>query len=96
MTLEEEIRRAGKAREILTNEIFKEAFRDIEAALLAGIRQAAFTDDKMREKLCMRYDLLHILRDQIQTHMETGMLAEEEIRRKGLLESAQEYFRGQP
>jgi len=92
VTPEDEIRRAGKAKEILNNEIFKEAFAEIEAALLRGIRQAGITDEKLREKLCARYDLLHTLRDQIETYIETGVLAEETIRRQTLMEKAKEFF----
>lgn len=92
MTPEDELRRAGKAKEILGNEIFKEAFSEIEAVLLHGIRRTAFVDDKLREKFCMRYDLLHSLRDQIQTYIDTGMLAEEEIRRKSIADKVKEFF----
>lgn len=86
---DEEIRKAGKAREILTNECFKEAFAAIESALLMGIRQSGLVDEKMREKLCARYDILHALRDQIESFIETGMLAEESIRRKEMAETAE-------
>lgn len=92
MTPEEELRQAGKAKEILGNEIFKEAFSAIEGAILVGIRQAAFKDTELREKLCARYDLLHSLRDQIQTYIDTGLMAEEEIRRRSLLDRAKEFF----
>lgn len=76
MTPEEEVVRAGRAREVLDNEMFKEAVADIEQALLIGIRRSAFKDAELREKLCQRYALLHDLRDQLSTHMETGELAE--------------------
>ncbi len=82
MTPEEEIRRADKAKQILENEMFKEAFSEIETAILIGLRQTAFKDEKLREKLCARYDLLHSLKDQLRTLMESGVLAEEELRRK--------------
>ena len=86
MTPEEELIRAGKAKEVLEHEMFKEAFNEIESALLRGIRQTAFTDEKTREKLCMRYDLLHSLRDQLKTYIESGVLAAEEIRQRDLKE----------
>ncbi len=85
----EEIRKAGKAREILTNECFKEAFQAIETAILFGLRRSAIVDEKMREKLCMRYDILHTLREQIESFIETGMLAEETLRRKEMSEAAE-------
>lgn len=76
MTPEEEVRRAGRAREVLENEMFKEAISDLEQALLMGIRQSAFKDEVLREKLCHRYSLLHDLIQQLRTHMETGELAQ--------------------
>ena len=92
MTPEEEIRRAGKAKMILEDEMFKEAFSEIEQALLMGIRRTGMTDVKLREKLCARYDILHTLKDQLHSYMESGVLAVEEIRRKSLLEKAKDLF----
>ena len=77
---------------ILEDEIFKEAFSEIEQALLRGIRQTALKDAELRERLCARYDILHTLRDQLQTYMESGVLAIEEIRQKSLLEKAKDFF----
>ena len=79
MTPEEEIIRAGKAKEILQAELFKEAFQTIEAALLAGIRASAFTDEKLREKLAQRYAALHDIRAALQSVIETGEMAREQL-----------------
>ena len=84
MTLEEEARRAGKAREILENELFKEAVKAVEGALLTGIRMSAFKDAELREKLCQQYILLHSVVEQIKTHIETGKLAEASLAQKVL------------
>ena len=86
MTSEEELVRAGQAREILEHHLFREAVKDIETALLAGIHRSAFSDEKLREKLAQRYALLQDLLGQFRTHMETGKLAEETIRRKTMAE----------
>ncbi|TFH50922.1 MAG: hypothetical protein E4H01_01165 [Lysobacterales bacterium] len=80
MTPEEEVIRAGRAREVLENEMFKEAVADIEQALLTGIRHSAFKDEDLREKLCARYALLHDLIQQLKSHMETGELAQASMR----------------
>ena len=92
MTPEDELRQAGKAREVLENEAFKEAFNEIEAAILRGLRQTAFKDSELREKLCARYDLLHSLRDQLQSFIDTGAFAEEEIRRRTIAEKVKDLF----
>jgi hypothetical protein len=75
MTPEEEVRRAGKADEILRNEVFKEAFAEIEEAILSGIRRAPIKDVELRDKLCQQYVALHTIRDQLRTYIESGKLA---------------------
>lgn len=92
MTLEDEVRRASKAKEILNNEVFADAVKVIEEALLLGIRQSAFKDEKLREKLCHRYALLQDLVGQIQTVMETGQMAEEQIKQLTLAEKMKLIF----
>ena len=76
MTPEEELQRAARAESILGDDLFKDAVREIEEALLSGIRQTAFKDAELREKLCQQYTLLHSLIGQFRTYMETGKLAE--------------------
>lgn len=90
--LSEEVRQGGKAREVLENPTFKAAVSAIEEALLLGIRQSAFKDEALREKLCARYALLHDLVGQIKTHMETGQLAQVELERRSIMERAKEFL----
>lgn len=92
MTPEDEIRRAGKAREVVENEIFKEAFGEIEEAILMGIRRSAFKDSELREKLCQQYVVLHSIRDQLRTYMESGFIAEEEIKRRTIADRIKEFI----
>ncbi len=94
MELEEELRRAARAKEIIGNEIFTDAVKVLEEALLLGIRQSAFKDDGLREKLCHRYALLHDLVGQIQTVIETGQMAAEQIKQRTILQKAKEFFNG--
>jgi hypothetical protein len=79
---EEEIKRSEQARQILDSDLFKEAVQAVESALLTGIQRSAFSDEKLREKLAQRYALLHDLIDQIRSHIETGRLAEEELKQR--------------
>jgi hypothetical protein len=79
LTPEEEVRRAGKAKEILDAEVFQDAVSAVEEALLLGIRRSAFKDSELREKLCQQYMLLHNVLDQLRTHIETGRLAEQTL-----------------
>lgn len=84
MTPEEELQRAARAESILGDELFKEAVTEIETALLVGIRQTAFKDAELREKLCQQYTLLHSLLGQFRTYMETGKLAEATLKERAL------------
>lgn len=92
MNLEEEVRNAQQARLVLDNPAFQSAVKTIEEALLLGIRQSAFKDEELREKLCHRFALLHDLVGQIQTVMETGQMAEEQIRRQTITEKVRDFL----
>ena len=84
MTPEEELERAARAEQILGDSLFKDAVREIEEALLMGIRQTAFKDAELREKLCQQYTLLHSLIGQFRTYMETGKLAEATLKQRAM------------
>jgi hypothetical protein len=86
----DELRQAMKAREVLDNDAFKDAVRMIDQALLTGMRNAAIADDKLRLRLLDKYEALHDLLDQLQSTVNTGLLAEEEIRRKTISERVKE------
>lgn len=82
MTPEEEVRRAGQANEILESEVFKEAFGEIEEAILSGIRRAPIKDVELRDKLCQQYVSLHTIRDQLRTYIDSGKLAKASLAEK--------------
>jgi hypothetical protein len=83
MSPEEEIGRAQEASSILENRLFKEACKAVEEALITGIKRAAFADEKLREKFCQQLVALESVVGQLKTHMETGKLAVETIKRRG-------------
>jgi len=86
VTPEKELEKAQEAKAFLEFSPFAEAVREIEAAILSGIKQSAFKDSELREKLCQEYRVLQSIVDRIRTYIETGKLAEEEIRRKSIAE----------
>ena len=90
---EEELERAARAEQILGDDLFKDAVRRIESALLDGIRRSAFVDARLREKLCARYALLQDLVGELRGVMETGRLAEETIKQRSFMERAKQAFR---
>lgn len=87
MSPEEEIVRAGKARDILNSEIFKEAVSAIEEALRSARLSSGITSVELREKLWAQEVALHSILGQLRNHIESGQLAE-----KTLLERAQDFF----
>lgn len=78
-SLDKQIQRAERASQIINDEVFSDAVKQIEDALLGGIRRSAFTDEKLREKLGQRYALLHDLLDQLEATMQTGVLARAQL-----------------
>lgn len=84
--LEEELRMSGKAKEVLKNEAFKAACNKIDQALLAGMRNSAIRDSKLRLRLLDKYEALHDLLDELQSLVNTGLMASEEIKRRGIAE----------
>ena len=79
MNLEDEIIRAGKAKEVLTHEMFKEAVATVENVYLAAIRGAGFTDCATREKFALRYACLHDVLTALRSVLETGEMAQEQL-----------------
>ena len=92
MSPEEELRRAERAKQILNDEIFSEAVQQIRDGLLLGLRNTAFKDVKLMEKLCQRYCVLEDMIGLLQSTMETGEFAKQEIERLSLIEKAKEFF----
>jgi hypothetical protein len=96
MNPEQEIARGHRARQILDDDLFKEAFETVEGALLAGMRNAAIVDEKLRLRLLDRYEVLHSMRDVLSGFMETGKLAtrqlELEEQQRSMMERAKDYF----
>jgi hypothetical protein len=83
MTPEQELGRAREAEFILGNTLFKDAVKAVEEALINGIKRAAFKEADLREKLCQQLVALESVVGQLKSHMETGKLAEETIKRRG-------------
>lgn len=87
MTPEEEVRRAGKAKELLENELFKEAVTEVEENIRSARLQSAASAVDLREKLWAQELALHTVLGNLRTHIETGELA-----KRTLLDRAKEFF----
>lgn len=86
MTPEEELQRAIRAEQILGDDLFKEAVKAVEDALLNGIKLSPIKDSELREKLCQQLIQLHAVVGQLRGHMETGKLAEATIKQRTITE----------
>jgi len=82
LTEQEELQRAVRAEQILGDDLFKEAVQGVESALINGIKLCPIKDAEMREKLCQQLIQLHAVVGQIRSYIETGKLAEEQVRRR--------------
>jgi len=87
---EEELSRASEAEAILKNPRFADAVKEVENALLEGIKRSAFKDSELREKLCQQLINLHSVVGQLRTYLETGRLAEETIKQRNLRDRIRE------
>ena len=90
--LNDELRLAGKAREVLDNDAYKAAFNQIESALLGAMRSAAIVDDKSRLRLLDKYENLQALKDCLQGMVDTGAMAEEQLRQKSLSQRIKDFL----
>lgn len=77
--LQKEVIASSEARRIVESPVFKNAVAEIEQALLDGIKKSGFADEKLREKLCAYYTLLHKLIDTLKSTMDTGKLAQKQL-----------------
>ena len=86
MSPEEELQRAVRAEQILGDDLFMEAVKAVETALLTGIKMSPIKDAELREKLCQQYIQLSAVVDQLRGYMETGKLAAETIKQRTISE----------
>lgn len=93
MSPEEEIRKAGKANEILENEIFREAVEGVQNALIIGIKGAAFKDTELVVRLSQELRALDGVLTNLRSMVETGQMAEAEIERRSLMDRIKEFTR---
>lgn len=78
--LNDEVRMARQAKETLESDGFKLAFAQVEGALLTAMQATAIQDDKLRLRLLDKYESLHALKNCLQSMVDTGVMASEEIR----------------
>jgi hypothetical protein len=79
MSPEEEIIRAGKARQVLESDIFKEACQEIFESLKDARLNSPVKDVELREKLWAQEVALEAILSKLKTVIETGQMAEKTL-----------------
>lgn len=90
--LAEEIRMAGKAENVLKSEAFKAAFNQVEQALLGAMRSSPIADERLRLRLLDKYECLHALHDCLKSMVDTGLMAEEQLRQKSIAQKVKDFL----
>jgi len=90
-TLQKDVNRAAKARDLLENDLLKEAFKGLEEAYTAAWRATTIDDVSGREKLFLAINIVGKVRDHLTAIMSNGKLAATELRQ--LAETAERKMR---
>lgn len=94
MSLEQEMTRGAQARAILEHDLFKESVETIQRSILDAFASADPADKDGLQLLRLKLKCLAEITRQLQTVMETGVLAQEEVkRRQSMAEMAAERFK---
>lgn len=84
-TIEERLYLGDRAREVLENEAYNDAFSQIKSEVMQQWADSPARDTEGREKLWLMQSLLSKLQLTLQTTMETGKLASLELEHKRTL-----------
>ena len=87
IALQRAVNRAQQARELLENELLKDAFKGLEDAYTAAWRGTTIDDVNGREKLFLAINVVGKVRDHLTKTVSNGSVAEAEI--KELRETAE-------
>ena len=74
----EELRRAEEAKRLLDNPLFKEAFTTIREELIRHLLNTRVAEEVERDRLYITIKALDLVKQHIQSVLETGKLAEKE------------------
>lgn len=92
-TLEERLYLGDRAREVIENEVFIDAFEQIQNEVIEQWTNSPARDAEGRERLWTYLQMLKRLQAQLQQTMESGRLARLDLEHKrGLMERARGMF----
>ncbi|WP_343577948.1 hypothetical protein [Pseudomonas sp.] len=84
-TLEKQLYDANRAREVLENEVFIQVWADVEQELTKAWQESPARDVEGREKIFLTLQMLRKLHKAIQTTLDSGKLAEAELKHQKTL-----------
>lgn len=85
MSLEEEMQRGVRAKQILNDPLYIEVMDSLKADIVSRIEQADFRDDQSQARLVLTLQLMKAFRRKFEAVLETGQMAEtqlEKLKRK--------------
>jgi hypothetical protein len=92
MTLETEIAEGYTAQEILASTVYLDAFEAIKQEIMQTWQSSPSRDSEGREKLFLMLGMLNKVQSTLQTTMETGKLAQVNLKhQQTLLDRAREF-----
>ena len=95
MKIEERINNGDRAREVLENEAFAQAFADLKEEITQQWQHSPSRDTEGREKLWLMLSLSNKLELILKSSLETGTLAKLELEHQRTLAQRAKAFLGQ-
>lgn len=77
--IQEEINRGDEAERLLSNPIFKDAFKAVKDSLVNAMSDSPMGDEKTHNRLVIALQLLSQIEKAIHTHVNTGKMAKIQI-----------------
>lgn len=94
MELDQRIYRGSRAKEVLENELYIEAYDMLKTEVINQWQQSPARDSAGRENLYLMIVMLDKLKSLMQTTMETGILARADLdHNQSMIQKAKAYLR---
>ena len=77
--LDQKVREGQRAHQLLEDPLLKQAFEDLLETYKLEIFHTSFADDEKRRSLWMAYNMLDKIRGHLQSIMESGKLAQQDL-----------------
>ena len=88
-----ELERSARAKELLENPVFKEAFSAVRNELISGIETCPIGDVDMQHDLTLSLQLMKRIRGKLERWVEDGKLESKKIEQEGLMERMRQRLR---